>query len=196
MSQLARPLSNAPWSIQTPCEARWEDMVGDAAVRHCARCDKNVYDLSAHSVAEAAAMRASPERPCIQITARADGAIRVREGWWVAGRAAALATALAACSPNPTASAPVVEPLTIAEATAHAASIPELDAPPELNHIAETLRGEPAAVTVPAVIEEPPPVHHRPIRRARPEKDDQQVEPIRPDDQVIQRLGGVPMMPD
>ena len=90
----------APWSIASPCDERWEAMTGDDRVRHCARCSKNVVDLSAHSIDEARAFRASATPPCLRLTQRADGAVRVREGWWLRTRGAALATALAACSPS------------------------------------------------------------------------------------------------
>lgn len=181
-------LENAPWSIATPCEERWDGMVGDDAVRHCARCDKDVYDLSAHTVAAAAALRASPSRPCIRITQRMDGAIRVREGWWVSGRAAALATALAACAPQDTAPiAPIERVEPIAELADHTSAttvppIPELEAPPELGHIAGTLQGEPAMP-----IEEPPPVRH-------PLTGKPAIRPTPPDE--MRMLGGVPPLGD
>ncbi len=32
--------------IASPCSASWEDMTGDARVRFCGKCAKNVYNLS------------------------------------------------------------------------------------------------------------------------------------------------------
>ena len=182
-------LENAPWSVQTPCDERWDDMVGDSAVRHCARCDKDVYNLSAHSVTAAAALRASPSRPCIRITQRTDGAIRVREGWWVAGRAAVLATAMAACSPGGGTPVEVVEP--IAELSERASTeavppIPELEAPPELDHIADTLQGEPALPVHPALTGKPA-IRHDPPPPVTPR-------PTPPDEMHV--LGGVPPLGD
>src|SRR5512143_2812960 len=33
--------------IASPCSASWDDMKGDDRVRHCAKCDKDVFNLSA-----------------------------------------------------------------------------------------------------------------------------------------------------
>lgn len=32
--------------VATPCRADWNEMTGDERVRHCARCDKDVFNLS------------------------------------------------------------------------------------------------------------------------------------------------------
>ena len=32
--------------VATPCRADWNEMTGDARVRHCAQCDKDVFNLS------------------------------------------------------------------------------------------------------------------------------------------------------
>ena len=40
------------------CDMRWENMVGDARVRHCGACDREVYDLTAMS-ADPSAITAS-----------------------------------------------------------------------------------------------------------------------------------------
>src|SRR3954465_2271982 len=32
--------------VAAPCSASWDQMVGDARVRACAECNKNVYNLS------------------------------------------------------------------------------------------------------------------------------------------------------
>jgi hypothetical protein len=32
--------------VATPCRADWNEMTGDARVRHCAQCKKNVFNLS------------------------------------------------------------------------------------------------------------------------------------------------------
>ena len=33
-------------SVAAPCSADWGAMDGDARVRHCGQCEKNVYNLS------------------------------------------------------------------------------------------------------------------------------------------------------
>src|SRR5579859_2564175 len=33
--------------VASPCNASWDDMIGDDRVRFCLKCDKNVFNLSA-----------------------------------------------------------------------------------------------------------------------------------------------------
>jgi hypothetical protein len=63
--------------IASPCDARWEDMRGDDRARHCALCDKQVFDLSAMDAAEAEAfLRERVGEPtCVKLRQRADGTI-------------------------------------------------------------------------------------------------------------------------
>lgn len=62
--------------IASPCKASWDDMVGDERVRFCGKCEKNVYDLSAMSRAEAEALLATHEgQLCARIYRRADGTV-------------------------------------------------------------------------------------------------------------------------
>lgn len=62
--------------IASPCHERWSDMIGDDVVRHCARCDKHVYDLS--SLPRAEAERVVREREgtlCVRFFRRTDGTV-------------------------------------------------------------------------------------------------------------------------
>src|SRR6476619_1662628 len=43
-------------TIPSPCSNSWEEMTGDDRVRHCGECGKNVYDLSALTRKQAAAL--------------------------------------------------------------------------------------------------------------------------------------------
>ncbi|HJW09808.1 MAG TPA: hypothetical protein VJ483_09250 [Holophagaceae bacterium] len=62
--------------IATPCEVGWDTMEGDDRVRHCAQCDKLVYNLAKLTAAEAVALlRAPGGPPCIQLWRRADGTV-------------------------------------------------------------------------------------------------------------------------
>lgn len=61
--------------IATPCRERWEDMVGDDVVRHCGRCERDVYDLSAMRAAEAEAFLARVADPCVRLRRRRDGRV-------------------------------------------------------------------------------------------------------------------------
>ena len=62
--------------IATPCSVGWDTMEGDERVRHCAQCDKLVYNLAKLTAAEAVALlRAPGGPPCIQLWRRADGTV-------------------------------------------------------------------------------------------------------------------------
>jgi hypothetical protein len=94
-------------SIASPCTASWDDMKGDERVRHCAHCDKDVYDLSEMTTAEAEALL-SREGPaaCVRLHRRADGTVitsdcpvgvqKKRRRRWLAAGAAVAASAVAA----------------------------------------------------------------------------------------------------
>src|SRR5579864_8307660 len=63
-------------SIAAPCSADWESMPGTGRVRHCAQCNKNVYNLSAMTRREAEALlRETEGRLCARLYRRADGTI-------------------------------------------------------------------------------------------------------------------------
>jgi hypothetical protein len=91
--------------IATPCNADWDDMKGDEAVRFCGKCEKNVYNLSALSRAEAESLVQEREgRLCVRLYQRADGTVltsdcpvgvqkkRLRQRVWasISGAAASL----------------------------------------------------------------------------------------------------------
>ncbi len=62
--------------IASPCTADWDAMTGDDRVRHCAECKLNVYNLSAITADEAAALIQSAEgRLCVNLFKRADGTV-------------------------------------------------------------------------------------------------------------------------
>lgn len=64
-------------SVASPCNANWDDMVGDARVRFCLSCEKNVYNLSEMPRAEAEsflAERAGGEI-CVRYYQRSDGTV-------------------------------------------------------------------------------------------------------------------------
>jgi len=62
--------------IAKPCSASWDDMKGDARVRHCGACKLNVYDLSSMTRADATALvQAKEGKLCIRMMKRADGTV-------------------------------------------------------------------------------------------------------------------------
>jgi hypothetical protein len=70
-------------SIASPCDMQWDDLtpIGEReAVRRCARCSLNVYDLSAMTAAEIERMvRGADGRVCARLRRRADGTVLTRD---------------------------------------------------------------------------------------------------------------------
>ena len=62
--------------VASPCSASWAAMNGDDKVRFCGQCDKNVYNLSAMTTAEAQTLIADAEgEVCIRLYRRKDGTV-------------------------------------------------------------------------------------------------------------------------
>jgi hypothetical protein len=71
-------------TVKTSCTASWDDMIGDAAVRFCCTCSKNVYDLTAMDPDDAELFLAryvstGEALPCARIYRRADGRVLTSE---------------------------------------------------------------------------------------------------------------------
>jgi len=65
----------ASLEIASPCEERWEDMLGDDRERWCGRCHELVYDLTRYADVEAEALLGRPRTPCVRFARRADGTV-------------------------------------------------------------------------------------------------------------------------
>src|SRR5690348_9533907 len=66
--------------IQNPCPASWEEMAGDARVRFCNHCTRNVYNLSDMTRQEAEALLEHREgRLCVRYYQRTDGGVITRD---------------------------------------------------------------------------------------------------------------------
>jgi hypothetical protein len=66
--------------IATPCNADWDEMLGDDRTRRCGVCNRDVLDLSAYTLEEVDAFVLSVnEPPCIRLYRRADGTIVTRD---------------------------------------------------------------------------------------------------------------------
>jgi hypothetical protein len=66
--------------IASPCYERWDNMKGDARVRHCASCKLNVYnvrEMSADEVDEL--VQRNSGRLCIRLYKRWDGTVLTRD---------------------------------------------------------------------------------------------------------------------
>jgi hypothetical protein len=62
--------------VASPCGEDWSAMQGDDRVRHCDKCDKNVFDLSAMTRAEAETFVANIEgSACVRFFRRTDGTV-------------------------------------------------------------------------------------------------------------------------
>src|SRR5262245_1451782 len=66
--------------IASPCTASWDAMTGSETVRFCDQCRLSVYNLSAMTAAEAAALVERTEgRMCARLYRRADGTVITRD---------------------------------------------------------------------------------------------------------------------
>jgi len=81
--------------IASPCNASWDDMVGDDRVRHCKGCDKDVYNLSGMTRVDAEALLvARGVDVCIRFYQRADGTLMLRDCEIKRGRTSRIAAAV------------------------------------------------------------------------------------------------------
>ena len=63
-------------TVASPCTVSWKAMKGDDQVRHCGECKMNVFNLSALSLEEVAALVKKAEgRMCVRFYRRADGTL-------------------------------------------------------------------------------------------------------------------------
>jgi len=62
--------------VASPCRESWDGMQGDDRVRHCGKCDKSVYNLSAMEPQQAEALLREREgKLCVRFYRRADGTV-------------------------------------------------------------------------------------------------------------------------
>ena len=66
--------------VASPCSADWDEMSGDARVRFCGKCEKNVYNLSQMTRDEAESLvREKEGRLCVRFYMRADGTMLTQD---------------------------------------------------------------------------------------------------------------------
>lgn len=66
--------------VASPCPAKWEDMSGDERSRHCAQCDKSVFNLSGMTRDEAEALIIAKQgKLCVRYFQRKDGTILTQD---------------------------------------------------------------------------------------------------------------------
>jgi hypothetical protein len=62
--------------VASPCDVAWDTMVGNGRVRHCAECQKQVFNISAMPRADAEVLlRERTEGVCVRFYRRFDGTI-------------------------------------------------------------------------------------------------------------------------
>jgi hypothetical protein len=87
---------NLKLTIASPCPMAWNEMTGDDRVRHCARCNLNVYNFAAMTTAEAVQLIESTEGRL----QRLDGTVMTRDCpvgvWAVRKRLAGILAGVAA----------------------------------------------------------------------------------------------------
>jgi hypothetical protein len=66
--------------VASPCTESWDDMQGDDRIRHCARCQLNVYNIHEFTLPEVESlMRSRNGRMCVRLFQRADGTVLTRD---------------------------------------------------------------------------------------------------------------------
>jgi hypothetical protein len=67
-------------TIQEPCSMDWAAMPGDERARHCASCDKHIFDLTAMSPDQAATVLHEQDgQICARVFERADGTLVISD---------------------------------------------------------------------------------------------------------------------
>ncbi len=63
--------------VASPCPAKWDDMKGDDAVRHCGSCNKDVFQISNMSTEQVERFLLDRKglRTCVKFYQRADGTL-------------------------------------------------------------------------------------------------------------------------
>jgi hypothetical protein len=68
-------------TIASPCQVAWEGMDGDEQIRFCARCSRQVFDLSLLSTAEVTKLLDDEGgTPCVRLHRRSDGRVMTADG--------------------------------------------------------------------------------------------------------------------
>jgi hypothetical protein len=78
MRRFKHPLDNV--RVASPCNADWDQMLGNDQARFCGQCNLNVYNLSSMSRTEAELLIGRTEgHLCVRYFRRADGSILTRD---------------------------------------------------------------------------------------------------------------------
>ena len=80
-------------SFPKPCSEQWDDMAPDGCNRHCERCEKTIYDLSALTLEEVEGLARSGE-VCVRAEVGSGGEVRLSEGRGAHRMVAAIGTSV------------------------------------------------------------------------------------------------------
>lgn len=72
-------IDDIEYEIASPCEANWNEMVGDDKCRHCSLCDKNVYNFSAMTEDEVIQLIKKDSNICTRVYKRDDGTVLTQD---------------------------------------------------------------------------------------------------------------------
>src|SRR5215211_3467705 len=78
MIRFSNPLDNI--RIASPCNADWDEMIGNDRARFCGQCNLNVYNLSSMTREEAELLIGRTEgRLCVRYFRRTDGSVMTKD---------------------------------------------------------------------------------------------------------------------
>lgn len=61
--------------IATPCPMKWSEMEGNARVRHCAACQRSVFNVSEMSTEDVERLLLAGKTACVRLRRRRDGTV-------------------------------------------------------------------------------------------------------------------------
>lgn len=80
LDQQDQPRAGLVLDVATPCDMAWEDMQGDDRVRHCWKCDLDVFNVASLTTAQALGLiEERTGRVCVRLLKRADGTVVTRD---------------------------------------------------------------------------------------------------------------------
>lgn len=66
-------------SFPEPCGEKWEEMPVSGCNRHCASCDKIIYDLSQMAFDDVETLLTVKPDACVRAAVKVDGSVRLKE---------------------------------------------------------------------------------------------------------------------
>ncbi|OJY28541.1 MAG: hypothetical protein BGO98_05570 [Myxococcales bacterium 68-20] len=166
--------------IASPCNASWDEMLGDERVRFCVSCEKNVYNLSAmpREDAERLLQERVGKELCVRFYQRADGTIltedcpvgvkkkrRKKLALAVAGAGAMAFAATSMLTRGLCATQGSPEPFVMGEMGLPPEMVQQVDPAPPVPPVGGWQTGDRAVEPVPSST---PPVHVEPSGTAQP----------------------------